>query len=71
MKTRTHLSHANRKGRSSSKAPACRRRKPTWGLRAFYSRSTAETRRDWRRFRMTLRPGLERNTQLMPWLIAG
>ena len=62
MKTRTHLSHANRKGREFLQSP-CRRRNPTWGLRAFYSRSTAETRRDWRRFRMTLRPGLERNTQ--------
>jgi hypothetical protein len=28
------------------------------------------TRRDWRGFRKTLRPGLERDTALMPWLIA-
>jgi hypothetical protein len=70
MKTRTHLSHSRRRGRSSSKTPACRRQKSAWGSRAFYSLSTAETRRDWRRFRLTLRPGLERDTQLMPWLIA-
>jgi len=57
-------------GRSPSSTPVCRRRNPTWGGRPFYSRITADTRRDWRRFRLTLRPGLERDTQLMPWLIA-
>jgi len=31
---------------------------------------TTGTRRDWRRLHLTLRPGLERDTQLMPWLIA-
>jgi hypothetical protein len=70
MKTRTHPRHARPRVRSYSQPPARCRRKPTWGIHAFYSRITAENRRDWRRFRPTLRPGLERDTQLMPWLIA-
>ena len=70
MTTRTHPNHARPRARIRSRTPARRRRKPTWGMRAFYSRTTAKTRRDWRGFRLTLRPGLERDTQLMPWLIA-
>ncbi len=63
-------SHSRQSVRSSPRIPVRRRRTATWGWHAFYSRMTAETRRDWRRFRLTLRPGLERDTQLMPWLIA-
>ena len=70
MKTRTHPNHSRQGVRRPSRIPVCRRRKTTWGRHAFYWRITAETRRDWRNFRLTLRPGLERDTQLMPWLIA-
>ena len=70
MKRRTYPSHSSQRARSPSSPSARRRRNRTWGRRTFYSRITADTRRDWRRFRLTLRPGLERDTQLMPWLIA-
>ncbi len=70
MRRRMHASRAGQRVRGRSITLTRRRRKPTWGIRAFYSRVNAATRRDWRRFRLTLRPGLERDTSLMPWLIA-
>ena len=70
MKTRQRPRRARQSARRLSRTPACRRRKPAWGIHAAYSRITANTRRDWRRFRLTLRPGLERDTLLMPWLMA-
>jgi hypothetical protein len=70
MKRRPNSSHSRQRVRRPAGTRACRRRNPPWDRRAFYSRMTANNRHDWRRIRLTLRPGLERDTQLMPWLMA-
>jgi hypothetical protein len=46
------------------------RRRPTWGIHAHYRRIDRRVRCDWRRWRETLRAGLERDTGLMPWIVA-
>ncbi len=70
MKTRTRASSEGQRVRKSSRASVRRRPKLVRGVREFCSRNDAETRRDWQQFRLTLRPGLERDTLLMPWLVA-
>jgi hypothetical protein len=70
MKTRPHPSNARQRVRRPSNTSARHGPKRAWGIRAFYSHVDAATCRDWGQFRLTLRPGLERDTSLMPWLIA-
>ena len=78
MKTRnrsaafTPLQAPNGRNRRTSSQPGLRetRKRPEGRAPARVGRARRNTPDWWPAFRKTLRPGLERDTQLMPWLIA-